>query len=103
MRHNYLSDDNSGDHWAVNWCPDFFPGQQALVLVQLQKDGEQVRAPLTAEQAEEMSAALLTYAAKARAAEPIHLDLSEEQISTLSETAQKHYRQAFEIQQSSKR
>lgn len=37
MKHNYISDDISGDHWAVG------NNGENKILIQLQQNGEQVR------------------------------------------------------------
>jgi len=99
MLHHYLSDDNSGDHWGVGSSTYFLPGREPVVLAQLQSAGEQVRISLTAEQAEEMAAALLEHAAKVRQAKPIRLDLSEQEIAALTPNARAFYQEALAIQQ----
>lgn len=99
MRHHNVRDDNSGDHWGVNSSLDFLPGQSAQVLAQLQAAGEQVRLALTAEQAEDMAAALLAHAAKVRQAKPMRLEWTEAQIAELDAAAQGHYRAAVLIQE----
>lgn len=99
MVHQHVRDDNSGDHWGVNSTAEFFPGNSAMVLAQLQASGEQVRLALTAEQAEDMAAALLEHAAKARQAKPIYLDWTEEEISKLDVAAQANYRAALLVQE----
>lgn len=57
MEHNYTNttDDNSGDHWAVGNNGD------DKVLVQLQVNGDQVRIPLTTEQAAEFGYAVMDH------------------------------------------
>lgn len=99
MVHQHVRDDNSGDHWGVSSTSQFFPGKNAVVLAQLQASGEQVRLILTAEQAEDMAAALLAHAAKARQAEPIFLDWTEAEIAKLGVEAQANYRAALLVQQ----
>lgn len=47
MRHNYIKDDTSGDHWAV-------ARSGKTILVQIQQDGEQVRIQLDWNQAYDM-------------------------------------------------
>lgn len=96
MRHNHVINNNRGDHWAVGSSGDFLPGEQAWVLVQLQERGEQVRVPMSAEQAEDMAAALLKHAAKVREAQPIIL--TREEILELSPKAQANYREALRAQ-----
>lgn len=59
MRHIYLRDDTSGDHFAVN--PN---AERTAVLAQLQVNGEQVRAALTPEQARDMARRLVEAAEK---------------------------------------
>lgn len=67
MRHQYLND--SGDHWAVS-ATDAIPAVRApLVLLQLQAQGEQARAALSADQAEAMARELLRRADEVRLAE----------------------------------
>lgn len=70
MDHNNLKDDSSGDHWAVGCDTFHFPDQPAMVLVQLQENGEQVRVGMTPDQAEAMARQLLERAAAARASIP---------------------------------
>ena len=70
MLHHSLRDDTSGDHWAVGSSTHFLPGQSAQVIVQVQEAGDQARVAMTAEQAEEMAAALVSHAAKVRQAKP---------------------------------
>jgi len=60
MRHNYIKNDNSGDHWATN------TNSYGCVLVQLQGDGEQVRVILNIEQAEDFAQRLLRVIQKAK-------------------------------------
>jgi hypothetical protein len=98
MRHNRIND--NGDHWAVNSSTSFLPGQQAWVIVGLQEKGEQARVNMTAEQAEDMAAALLAHAKKVREAKPMRLDWTEEQIRELDEASQQRYREAFALQDS---
>ncbi len=62
MRHNYLRDDTSGDHWAVG------TSQYNTVLLQVQENGEQVRIQMTVEQAEHCATELLLAIQRLRAA-----------------------------------
>lgn len=48
MKHYYLSDDSSGDHYAVGH------NNMKEVLVQIQEGGSQARLAITAEQAEHL-------------------------------------------------
>lgn len=68
MLHNSVSDDNSGDHWAVGTDSSHYAGKPCRVLVQLQSEGEQVRLALSPKHAEDMARELLLKANKARAA-----------------------------------
>lgn len=54
MRHHYVRDDRSGDHWAVG-----HNSIDRIVLVQVQEDGNQARITMTAEQARHMAAELI--------------------------------------------
>lgn len=98
MRHNLLRNDNSGDHWAVNSNREYWPGEWAGVLVQLMENLEQVRVRMTPEQAEEMAAALLEHAAKARAAPAMILDFTEDEINAMPAAAQARVREALRTQ-----
>lgn len=62
MRHNYIRDDASGDHWAVGASAHF-----QNVLVQLQSEGEQVRLAIPEDEAVAMAEAILRTVAKQRA------------------------------------
>lgn len=62
MIHNYVRNDLSGDHWGTG------VSQHKEVLVQLQKDGEQVRLNMSPEEAEHLARALLHRAEQAREA-----------------------------------
>lgn len=53
MRHNYIKDDKSGDHWAVNH------NGYGEVIVQVQEDGNQARIKLTIEQAMDLANKIL--------------------------------------------
>lgn len=99
MLYHYLTDDNSGDHWGVGSSAYFLPGREPKVLAQLQNAGEQVRVAMSADQAEEMAAALLEHAAKVRAAKPVRLDLSDAEIQALSPSARAFYIEALASQQ----
>lgn len=68
MKHNYLKDDCSGDHWSVGLNATKRPGSSAEILVQVQQAGEQVRIPLSVEQAEAFVAELTRKLAEAKAA-----------------------------------
>lgn len=102
MLHHYLSNDNSGDHWGVGSSAFFLPGREPKVLAQIQNGGEQVRVALSADQAEEMAAALLEHAALVRKAKPIRLDLSAAEIAQLTPTARAFYFEALAAQKSDK-
>lgn len=71
MRHHYTSKPN--DHWAVSWTGEPLPGKPAMVLIQVQEQGNQARIPLTAEEAEYMANELMCFALKARNAKPLEL------------------------------
>lgn len=60
MRHNYLRDDTSGEHWAVG------TSQYNTVLLQVQERSEQARIQMTPEQAEACASMLLEAARKIR-------------------------------------
>lgn len=64
MKHNYLRNDTSGDHWAAGLCPAL-PGRPATVIAQLQSEGEQVRIALTPDQAIAFAQELLRHAEQA--------------------------------------
>jgi len=67
MKHNYLKDGCSGDHWAVGLDTTKRPGVPAGILVQVQQSGEQARIPLSVEQAEAFVAELTAKIAEAKA------------------------------------
>ena len=60
MKHVYLRNDTSGDHYAVS-----VNSQARTVLAQLQAQGEQVRVALTAEQARDFAQRLIEAADQA--------------------------------------
>ena len=60
MRHNYVSDDFDGAHWAVGQSSG-----QGLILVQVQDaDGVQARVAISQEHAQAMAQALLDNVSK---------------------------------------
>lgn len=69
------------------------------MLVQLTQSYEQVRLRLTADQAEDMAAALMRHAAKARAVEPEWMDPeSDEVLVTFSPEAVARYHEVQRLQ-----
>lgn len=60
MRHNYLRDDTSGEHWAVG------TSQYDTVLLQVQEGSSQARIQLTLEQAERCAEELMAAVKKIR-------------------------------------
>jgi len=60
MRHNYVSDDLTGAHWAVGQSSD-----KGLILVQVQDtDGVQARVAMSPEHAQAMAQELLDKVSK---------------------------------------
>lgn len=59
MRHHYIKNDLSGDHFAVGSSI-----QTSQVLLQVQENGQQVRIPLTLEQTLFLIETLSKHAAK---------------------------------------
>lgn len=56
MRHNYIKDDASGDHWSVGVNSTF-----KNILVQIQVDGQQVRIALDQDHAKRMTDCIQKY------------------------------------------
>lgn len=95
---NHISECGN-QHWAVSSNTDFFLGGYAGVLVQLTQGYEQVRLRLTADQAEDMAAALMRHAAKARAAEPFWMTpVSDAVLATFSPEAVAQYHEVQRLQ-----